>query len=191
MPTPSQAFLRSACAIGGLLATTLACAHELPADRLALVQRDATHLSLQLLVDLPALLHRTLSPQTPRAEFLLALSAQSPEQIDAAMVKLRARVEPALRLTANGAALTLSHWHWPSRSQVQALLQQRAMRLVVAPAEHAHDEPQEVTADAVAQQPLARVQVDLPPEMRPLMLVNYRPRQRWVDAGAGPVSLEF
>ncbi|MDI4634565.1 hypothetical protein J7U46_16010 [Pelomonas sp. V22] len=173
------------------LAPNVAQAHELPADRLTLVQRDATHLSLQLYVDLPALMHRCLSPQTPLAAFVLALSSQSPVELEPALQRLRTCVEPKLRLRREGAPLQIANWRWPSVTRVQSLIQQRAMQLVVAPSDHAHDPPEEITADAVSADGMSALSLELPTELQPLMLVNYRPRQRWIDRSSGPIPITF
>lgn len=181
-----------ALALGLLLQVpTGARGHELPADRLTLVQRDATHLGLQLYVDLPALIHRSLAPQTPVAEFMLALSSQSQAEIESALRALRARVESGLKIRREDELLSIAHWRWPSAARVQALLQQRAMQLVVTPNEHAHDDPEEITADVVAPHGIGALSLELPNELKPLMLVNYRPRQRWIDRSSGTVPLTF
>lgn len=166
-------------------------AHELPADRLTLVQRDATHLSLQLFVDLPALMHRCLAPLTPEAEFMLAMSSQTQVDFESAMRKLRACVESGLKIRRDDVQLQIGHWRWPSAARVQSLLQQRAMQSVVAPGDHAHDTPEEISADAVAANGINTLSLELPSALRPLMLVNYRPRQRWIDRSSGPVPVTF
>lgn len=186
-----KSMILAALALPLQLAPNGAQAHELPADRLTLVQRDATHLSLQLYVDLPALMHRCLSPQTPAAAFMLALSSQSPAELESAVRALRTCVEPKLRLRREGAPLQIASWRWPSVARIHSLLQQRTMQLVVAPSDHAHDPPEEITADAVSADGMSALSLELPPELQPLMLVNYRPRQRWIDRSSGPIPVAF
>ena len=62
-------------------------AHELPANRLSLVLRDETHLSLTYFVDYAEVLHRTLAPKQALLEFIVVYSAMKQGDFEAALVK--------------------------------------------------------------------------------------------------------
>ncbi len=179
-----NAYLRLPAMFGCWLA--LAClppalGHELASDRLTLVQHDPRHLSVQLLVDMPALIHRINAPKRPKIEFILALSTQPASQIAAAMQKVQQRVQADLQLRHSGQTLKLTNWRWPDIGQVQEALRQRAMQLLVVPAEHSHESILKIQAEALADAEINAVSLALPAELKPLMLVSYRPQQRWVQ----------
>lgn len=187
-----RAWARGLCS-GALVLTGLslppALGHELAEDRLTIVQRDARHLSLQLLVDMPALLHRVNAPGQPAAPFILTLSAQPPAQVAAAMQKVQQRLQAGLQLRQAGQVLRLVNWRWPDTGRVQEALRQRAMQMVVAPHEHSHDSTLKIEAEAVASQDIGAVSLALPAELKPLMMVSYRPQQRWIAPGDGLVAI--
>jgi hypothetical protein len=166
-----------------------ALGHELAEDRLTIVQRDARHLSLQLLVDMPALLHRVNAPKQPGGQFILTLSTQPASQLEAAMRKVQQRVQTELQLRQAGRVLKPSNWRWPDTAKVQEALRQRAMQMVVAPHEHGHESTLKIEADVLAPQDIAGLSLALPAELKPLMVVSYRPQQRWVAPGDGLVAI--
>lgn len=174
-------------------------AHELEHDRLTVVQREPRHLSLQFYVEPLGLMQRTLAPQQPRAEFLAALVAQGPAETEKAWQQVQARFTDALQLRLGSTPLRLSGWRFPSGKSLHAQLQQRLMRQTVTPQAHVHEEPAVIAVEAVADRDIPNdldtrsspLTVALPPALEPLMLVSYRPQQRWVDGKTGPVPIAF
>ncbi|MBH9575676.1 hypothetical protein [Inhella proteolytica] len=182
-----------------LLACTLtlglspaAHAHELEADRLTLVLRQPQHLSLRFQLNLVALLHRSLAPQQPAAEFALQMASLEPAAFAAQWQRAQARVQQGTRLAgADGRWHPASQWQWPTAAQVQAQVQQQLMQAVVAPDEHAHGEALEVQAEWLAPSPLEPLSLQLPPELPRLLVVHYQPQQRWVRPEEGPARFRF
>lgn len=171
--------------------TTAAEAHELAADRLSVVQRDERHLSLQFFVDLPVLLHRALAPQRPRNEFILALAAQPPEQLQQALQQFQARMAAETQVRSAQQPLALSRWRFPTLARVQAQLRQRAAQLVVAAHEHGPESELEMSVEALAPAPIRDASVQLPAFAHPLLVVSYRPRQRWTERPGAATPLAF
>lgn len=176
--------LAAACATG--------TAHELQANRLTLVQREAHHLSLSLHLDYLPVLHRTLAPRQDYREFVLAHAAMEHAQLAAALQRAQAAFEASTRLTLpDGSALPVQRWRWPEARRVQALLQQQAMRWIAGPGDHAHDDPIEVPAECVSRSPIRSVQVQLPAAFDAVLVVSYRPRQAWARPATGAIKVEF
>ena len=169
-----------------------AAAHELDANRVTVVQRDERHLSLSFHIDLAVALHRAIAPRLSFQEFVLAHAAMKPQDLSTALRPALRRFEAGTRLSLpEGRAAPALRWRWPDDAQVQALLQQDAMRLVVAPADHAHVEAAEIRAEWQAGADIARVALQLPAEFGDVLVVSYRPRQAWLRSQSSPLPLTF
>lgn len=165
-----------ACAL-----TTAAAAHELPANRVTLVLRDDNHLSLTCFIDYTTALHRALAPQRALQDFVLQYAAMKPAEFQKELLKAQQKFKTGTTLALpSGEPLTLSHWRWPEPSHAQQLLQQRAMQTLVGAAEHAHETPFEVHAEAASTRAIASVVVRLPDEFGKTLVVSYRPKQAWL-----------
>lgn len=187
-----KAYRRLPAVFGCWLALTClppALGHELTSDRLTLIQHDPRHLSLQLLVDMPALIHRIIAPKQPGTPFILTLSSQPASQIATAMQKVQQRVQADLQLRHAGQTLKLTNWRWPDIGQVQEALRQRAVQLLVAPGEHSHESTLKIQAEVLANAEINSVSLALPAELKPLMLVSYRPQQQWIQPSDSLVSV--
>jgi hypothetical protein len=65
------------------------------------------------------------------------------------------------------------------------------MAALVAPADHSHQEPVEIRAEATARQPIAAIDVRLPPEMQDVLVVSYRPNQVLARPRTGVTRVAF
>jgi hypothetical protein len=192
MRRPAAQSIALACALVAALGSSPAPAHELQAQRATLVQREDQHLSLTFQMRFGELLHHVLAPQQPLQAFLLMHAAMPPQELARALQAVQRRIESGTRLTrSDGSALALGSWRWPAVDRVQAALQQLSMQAIVAPAEHGHEEPLEVQAEARARARIDAVRLQLPPELQPMLVVWYRPQQAWSRAGAPPLLLRF
>lgn len=168
-------------------------AHEAQAERLTLVLRESRHLTLSFQLDCATLLHRALAPERPAAEFILELSARSEADLAAGLQRAHARLQAGVRLKSpEGQVLPIAQWHWPTPRQVQGCLQRKVMQMMVAPQDHDHEPPLEVRAELVSAKALTNgVRLQLPPELGRVLVVSYRPNQRWLEPGATGQSIEF
>jgi hypothetical protein len=181
-----------------LVAVALACvcgvgaAHELPANRLTLVQRDPGHVSLAFFIDYAQVLHRVLAPRLDFREFALMHAAMEPGAWAQALQRAQSRLESGTRITtANGQRLPITRWHWPDANRSQALLREHAMRMVVAPGDHEHEAPTEILAELVARSPIGQLTLKLPDELQAVLVVSYRPVQAWAKPGAPALTVTF
>jgi hypothetical protein len=179
-------------AVWSSLLLAAATAHEIPANRLTLVLRDETHLSLTYRVDYTAALHRALAPKRTLQEFVVMYSAMKPADFQKEMVRAQTKFSSATRLALpTGEPLAITRWHWPEPLQVQALLQKRAMQDLVHGPEHEHEVALEIGADATAPRHIASVTLRLPEEFGKTMVVSYQPRQVWVEPRAAASLIRF
>ena len=176
------------------LAATLLLApmHELQDNRATIVLRDKSHLSVTLYINFTDALHRAFGGTRTRQEFVLAWSAMPARDLERELVRAEQRFAAQTKIaTAAGAPLALASWKWPSVAEVQALLQRQAMQLVVAPNEHAFEQPLEIHAEAIAPQAVTTVTVKFPLEFRRVLVVSYAPKQLWVEATGSAPTIRF
>ena len=188
--TTSQIKLQAGCALMSL--ALCAGAHELQDNRATLVQRDTRHVSLQLYVGLPDVMHQVLAPKRPFPEFVMAMTAVAPPEFAAAALAMQKKIEQEMRVVDDkGTAMMLSNWAWPAPTQLQAALRERAMELAVAPADHSLAMPIEVRAELRSSTPIRALQVQFPASLKRVMLVYYRPKQVWAGSAKPSPLLTF
>jgi hypothetical protein len=175
-----------ACACG------LGTAHELPANRLTLVQREPGHVSLIFYIDYAQALHRLLAPREDFREFALMHAAMEPGAWAQVLQRAQRRLESGTRITlTDGQRLPVAQWRWPDAARAQSLLREHAMRAVVAPGGHEHDAPTEILAELVAHSSIEQIAVKLPDELQEVLVVSYRPTQAWARPGAPGLTVKF
>jgi hypothetical protein len=180
----------AAMALAGACATS--AAHELPANRLTLVQREPNHVSLAFHIDLARALHRVLAPQQDFREFVLVHAAMESADWAQAFQRAQALLEAGTRITLiDGQRLPVKPWRWPDANRAQALLREHAVRVVVAPGDHGHEAPTEIQAELVAQSPIGPLRLRLPDALQAVLVVSYRPTQAWAKPGGAALTVKF
>jgi len=168
-----------------VLLTVLAArsqAHELTDNRANLVLRAPNHLSLTLFIDYTAALQRVLAPKAGRTEFVLAMAAMEESEFRRQVNLANERLQSATRLTVNGKAdAPPLRWAWPDSTAARQRFRQQAMAATVGT--HEHDQPSEVRADARWEAPIESATIRFSREFGRVLVVWYRPRQVWTDAG--------
>ena len=174
------------------LSAANAGAYELAANRLTLVLRDDTHVSMTWFIDYPSALHRALAPQRALPEFVLLYSAMKPAEFQKELLRAQAKFSAGTRLTRGaGEPLPVTNWQWPEAARAQALLQARAMQSLVAAGEHPTESRFEIRAEAGTARPVDAVAIRSPDEFGTVLVVSYRPPQAWAPAGSAPTSAKF
>lgn len=166
--------------------------HEFPDNRATLVLRDGTHLSITLYLNYVDVLHRTLAPKQSLGEFLVMFSALKPAALRQQMEKAEAALSAATHVTLEGGReLPIAEWKWPPPFEVQSLIQQAAMRAVVAPNDHVNEPQAEIKAEAVSARPIGGLTVRFHPALLRVLVVSYKPNQVWVEPSAPPPRIIF
>lgn len=180
-----------AAALVGLCAAS-AGAHELAANRLTLVLRDETHLSLSYFIDYTEALHQTLAPKRALQDFILVTSAMKQSDFEAALTKAHAQLIVGTQLVLpTGEMLATRNWQLPVPTAARALLQERAMQMLTGGDDHVHQAAYEVRAEATSTRPIGSVSVRLPSELGKVLVVSYQPRQTWIEPRAKPIAIRF
>ena len=87
--------------------------------------------------------------------------------------------------------IAVTNWRWPDADRVQAMLRERAMQAVVAPGDHAHAAPVEIHAEFTSTDDIGSLAIRLPEELQRVLVVSYRPSQRWVEANKRSTEIGF
>lgn len=157
-------------------------AHELQANRLTMVLREPHHISMSFYLNADSVLHKLLGNKSGYSEFVLAYSALPSAQFEKEWTRAQALFQAQTRLQAKGKqALSAINWRWPAAAVMQASLQRIAMHMMVAPDEHSDEPPLQIDAEVSAQENLDSVVVHMPSAAQPLLVVSYRPQQRWLN----------
>ncbi len=162
-------------------------AHELPDNRVTMVLRDETHVSLTFYVDYPDVLNAVLAPKKSHREFLLASAAMKPEDFRQQILLVQAKLQAETRATLNGGKeATITGWAWPDAASIQTMIQKEVMELMVGraanPSQHTHEEPTEIRANITHDKPIIDANIQFAEAFGKMLLVSYRPQQNWVAA---------
>ena len=188
--------MKSGCKTLAMLALSLALkctfAHELPDNRVTLVLRDGNHVVVTFFLNYAEVLHKALLPQKSFQEFALATSTFPIDRLRHDLLRIQQKLAADTLFTLrNGKVLPLSNWKWPDAERVQALLREHAMRMVVDPGAHSHDDQLEVTAEIRSVTEITSLTAKLPEQLAPIMVVSYRPSQIWVREKAAAPLISF
>lgn len=166
--------------------------HELEADRMTLILRDQSHLSISLYINYTEALARQLQPGNTEESFILEYAAMAPEAFARAIGNAQKTISEGLVLSQPGGwRITLNHWQWPDTQRLHDQLQEKAMQLLVDPGHHEHMPVQEIHAEGFANKTLDTVSVQLPPSLPRVLVVSYKPSQNWVMAGQKSPEIRF
>jgi hypothetical protein len=179
-------------ALLGILSAPATHAHEIEDNRAALVLRDQTHLSLTLYLRYTEAVHRALARGQSYGEFLLVLSAMTPEDFHRQMLRAQAKLQSGTRITLNGQQeVPITGWVWPDSARVQSLIRQQVMEATVGGGAHVHAEPLEVRADVTYERDITGASIQFAEELGKVLLVWYRASQIWVDARQPSPMVKF
>lgn len=175
-----------------LLSTFCSYAHELQENRLTLVLHDKHHLVLIFWVNYVEILHRILAPQQTLEEFILVSASVPPEAFEKSLLQVQQMLEnKILLMLPENKPVKITHWNWPEASQVQAMFRDRTMQTIVAPSDHHHGEFIEIHAEAYTAHNVKALNISLPPEVRPILVVSYQPEQVWMNPKIKSIQIKF
>jgi hypothetical protein len=187
--------LTSLVALMALLSIMSAHCHELPDNRVTMVLRDETHISLTFYVDYPDVLNLALAPKKSHREFLLAYSAMTPEDFHKEMLRAQQILQTETRAMLNGGGkVVITGWVWPDSTRVQATIQREVMQAMVgtsANAPHPHEAPTEIRANIAHNKPIKDANIQFAEAFGKILLVSYRPKQIWLKHKEASLRIEF
>lgn len=158
-------------------------AHDVVANRLLLVQREANHVALTLVIDYVTTLHAVAAPTASHTEFVVACAGLSDAALQRTVAQAQATLEQGIVLRdAQQRALRVTPLHWPSLAETRKLLQQAAMAAVALRSDKPEPSTLELQADALGDGAIGQLDVQLPAALADVVIVSYKPVQTRVDA---------
>lgn len=123
-------------------------------------------------LNLPAMLHRMLAPQTSYAAFLKAQAELSDQALDRELDRLSTALsEKAFLVLPSGNKHRLKQWQWPDKKSLRSAFMSSWILLKVPQKTNAHIDTLRVTANIETQASVGRVQLQLPSAMYPILVV--------------------
>jgi len=167
-------------------------AHEVTTNRATLVLREANHLSLTLRINLANLMRDVLVPKKAPNEFLEQFAAMPSGEFEAQYLRVQTHVQTQTRLVlSSGKSVSLGQWRWPDTKRLQAEIRDNAMQMAVSPHDHLPELDNEVYVEGTSKEELSEVTLQLARQLRPILVVNYRPHQVWMAPQTSEIRLRF
>lgn len=167
-------------------------AHDVVANRLLLVQREANHVALTLVIDYVTTLRAVAAPAASHTEFVVACAGMGDAALQRLLNQAQATLERGIVLRdAQQRALRITPLRWPSLAEARKLLQQAAMAAVALRSNTPEPSTLELQADALASGPVSSLDVQLPPALADVVIVSYKPVQTPVDPHQHRAQVRF
>jgi hypothetical protein len=167
-------------------------AHDVVANRLTLVQRDANHVSMTLVIDYVATLKAAAAPGASYKEFVIACSGMADAQLQRTLSQAHTTLEKGIVLNdAQHRTLRVTPLRWPSLTEARKLLQQAAMAAIALGTDKAEPTTLELTADIVSSQRIQSLDVQLPAALADVLVVSYKPVQTVIDPQSRKARITF
>jgi hypothetical protein len=167
-----------------------AFSHELQDNRAVLILREPNHVTLTLYLDYLSAMAQELSAKTGPDQFVIMSATLSPDYFQRLSTLAQSKFEAAIVLkSGTGAPMRFQNWRWPDPQKLQQEARSQIMQAITSGQDHPHSAPIEVSAEIFSPNPLSHVSIQFPASFGKVLLVSYRPNQKWLDAGkAEPVD---
>jgi len=138
----------------------------------AVLQRESpTSVQFTFSLNLPQVLHQVLAPQLQYPAFLQNYADLPDPALDKELAKAAAALSAKAYFTLpSGAKAPVKQWQLPEASALRDSFRASLMLLNMPPSAASHLDPVRVLAKAQAKTPLSRVQLQLPPELYPIVV---------------------
>jgi len=167
-------------------------AHDVVANRLMLVQREANHVSMTLVIDYVTTLKAVAAPAANYKEFVIACSGMADAQLQRTLSQAHTTLEKGIVLNdAQHRTLRVTPLRWPSLTEARKLLQQSAMAAIALGTDKPEPTTLELTADIVSSQRIQSLDVQLPAALADVVVVSYKPMQTAIDPQSRKARITF
>ena len=177
MPTLRQFCLAACLFLNSLVAGAQELGHQ---NTLEIKRYSNLEISLTFAINLPTLLHKVFAPQSSYATFLKAQIELSDKALDQEIAQLNAKFSKnALMTLPSGAKVHAQAWQLPDKQSIRNALTSSLILLNMPDKGTLHVDPLLITATAPIKTPVSRIQLQLPPEMNPI-LVSVKSDKFWL-----------
>jgi hypothetical protein len=164
-----QVFLLTACLF---LSSLVAGAQELGHQNTVEIKRRSNlEISLTFALNLPTLLHKVLAPKSNYAIFLKSQVELTDKALDQEIALLNAKFSKNAFLTLpSGTKVNVQQWQLPDKQSIRDALTTSLILLNMPDKGVMHVDPLLLTATAQIKSPVSRIQLQLPPELNPILV---------------------
>ena len=149
-------------------------------NTLELKKESATHIRLELALNLTQVLHGVLAPQTTYADFLQRCADMSDAALSLEMAKASKALTAKSWVTLpSGSKNVITNWQLPDKQLLRDTCKAGTFLLQMPPGAASHLDPMPVQAQVQTKQPINRVQLQLHPALHPI-LVSYKNDKFWL-----------
>lgn len=184
--------LRLARLLSLLTLLPTADAHDVVTNRLLLVQREANHVSLTLVIDYAQAMQAIAAPKASLKQFVIACSGMSDGALQRTLGQAQLTLEQGMVLRdRQHRTLHVSALHWPALTQARQLLQEAAMATIALASDKPEPVALELLADVTSAQAIDGIEIQLPSALADVTIVSYKPIQTHVDGLTHKASVRF
>ena len=167
-------------------------AHDLVSNRLSLVQREANHVSLTLVIDYVQAMQAVAAPKASLKEFVIACTGMADGPLQRTLGQAQLSLEQGLVLRdTQHRLLRVTALQWPSLGEARRMLQQAAMASIALGSDKIEPAALELQADVTSAQAIDGIEIQLPPALADMTVLSYKPVQTRVDALSHKATVRF
>lgn len=155
-------------------------AHDINSNKITLIMREKSHVSLIMSVNILKAMNQFLAPQTKYADFVLAFSNMDSKLFQKEYEKTKSKLTSGIQVSSSDQGkLIIRDWKWPQASVVQKQFQEYVMELVTGSHDHTKEPLLEVFAEIIDKADKTKIQVQIPKEIQPILFISYKPTTIW------------
>ena len=169
-----------------------ACAHEVEATRLSLVQREPSHVAAAFYASVPDYFSPVLNGPIAKQDVLLHLASLNDEAFAALYAKSQSYYKQHISFALNkDKQAQLSDWQFTPWQTVRTSVQMHLAQQLVSPNAHAHLAPVQFNVQLTSRFDVSVLQPSLPSHWGKVLVVASKPQQVWMDATKSSPWIKF
>jgi hypothetical protein len=166
-------------------------AHDINSNKITLIMREKTHISVILSINLIKAMNQTIAPETKYADFVLSLSNMDPKTFQKEYEKTKSKIASGIYITSKDQNRSfIRDWKWPSPIVLQNQFQVYVMELITGNHDHNKEPITEITGEFIDKTDKSKFQIQVSKEIQPVLLISYRPITNWSSENKA-IAVEF
>ena len=127
-----------------------ASAHDINSNKISLIMREKSHISVVMNINLLKAMNHVVSPQVKYADFIMTFSNMEPKLFQREYEKTKTKIISGLIVFAKDQSkLSTRDWKWPTPNELQNQFQIYVMELMTGNHDHTKEPIYEITAEII------------------------------------------
>jgi hypothetical protein len=157
-----------------------ASAHDINSNKISLIMREKSHISVVMNINLLKAMNHVVSPQVKYADFIMTFSNMEPKLFQREYEKTKIKIISGLIVFAKDQSkLSTRDWKWPMPRELQNQFQIYVMELMTGNHDHSKEPIYEITAEIIDKADKSSIQIQVLKEIQPILLISYKPTTNW------------